>query len=131
MWCSKCKSEYDDGVAVCPECGSKLVSKLPRKYMKKKQNRSNTSIMPDNWPKGENGEPEKAVFLKHCTCVNMENQMLRNMLEGYGIPSIEGYPDDGGFGKVVLGMSASGADIYVPASMHDDALSLIGGNSDD
>ena len=46
------------------------------------------------------------------------------MLEAYGIPCLRQYPGDGDFGKVVLGMSGFGTDIYVPESMFEDALNL-------
>lgn len=84
---------------------------------------SNTS----NWPIDESGNKEKAVFLTHSACTNLADKILRNMLEGFGIPSFEVYPGDGAFGKVILGISSAGADIYVPVSMLDDALALIGG----
>ena len=83
-----------------------------------------------NWPK-VNGEPEKAVFLKSCSSVNMDDDMLVNMLEAYGIPALKNYPESGGFGKVVLGMSGYGTDIYVPESMYEDAKSLVGGSSNE
>lgn len=83
-----------------------------------------------DWPKID-GEPEEPVFLKHCTSVDMEDEMLINMLLAYGIPAIKLYPGSGGFGKVVLGMSGEGADIYVPASVHDDAVSLLEGAPND
>ncbi len=77
-----------------------------------------------DWPKID-GEPEEPVFLKHCTSVDMEDDMLINMLSAYGIPAIKLYPSNGGFGKVVLGMSGDGANIFVPASLHDDAVTLM------
>ena len=82
------------------------------------------------WPK-KNGEAEPPAFLQHCSTINMEDELLINMLTGYGIPSIRLYPQNGSFGKVVLGMSADGADIYVPESMLDEAISLSGGLTND
>lgn len=83
-----------------------------------------------DWPK-INGEPEEPVFLKHCTSVDMEDEMLINMLSAYGIHAIKLYPSNGSFGKVVLGMSGDGANIFVPSSMLEDAVTLIGGNIDE
>ena len=47
------------------------------------------------------------------------------MLEAYGIPCLRDYPGDGSFGKVVLGMSGQGTDIYVPESMLEEAQNLL------
>lgn len=83
-----------------------------------------------NWPK-QNGEPEQPAFLVHCTSTNMEDEMLIGMLESYGIPAVMKYPHDGTFGKVVLGISGDGVDIYVPQSLLDDAKALTGGTMND
>ena len=77
------------------------------------------------WPKDDNGNSEKAVFLCHISANDMGDELLANMLEAYGIPTVKKYPGDGEFGKVILGMSGLGTDIYVPESMYDDALNLI------
>ena len=55
----------------------------------------------------------------------MQDELLVNMLGAYGIPAVKQYPGDGEFGKVILGMSGLGTDLYVPESMHDDAINLI------
>ncbi|PKM71580.1 MAG: hypothetical protein CVU91_13180 [Firmicutes bacterium HGW-Firmicutes-16] len=83
-----------------------------------------------NWPKTD-GEPEAPVFLKHCTSVDMEDEMLISMLSAYSIPAVKIYPGSGSFGAVILGMSGEGSDIFVPVSMHDDAASLIGGSANE
>ena len=83
-----------------------------------------------DWPKTA-GEPEEPVFLKHCTSVDMADEMLINMLTAYGIPAVKLYPSNGGFGKIVLGMSGEGAVIFVPASMHEDAVSLLEGSTNE
>ena len=90
--------------------------------------RSSLGSLYDLWPKID-GVPEDPVFLKHCSAVDMEDEMFVNMLSAYGIPAVKQYPANGSFGKIVLGMSGEGADIFIPASRLADAIELIGGNS--
>ena len=82
------------------------------------------------WPK-INGEKEEAVFLTHSTSVDMADVLLINMLEAFGIPTLKTYPLNGAFGKLILGISGGGADIYVPKSMHEDALALLESDADE
>ena len=76
------------------------------------------------WPK-KDGQPEEPVFLKHCTSLDMEDEMLINMLAAYDIPAVKIFPANGSFGNVVLGMSGEGADIYVPVSKLAEATALL------
>ena len=76
------------------------------------------------WPKDEDGQPEKARLLCRMSCVDMSDRLFVNMLEAYGIPCLSVDPGDGGFGRVVLGMSGPGVDIYVPENLYDDAVAL-------
>lgn len=76
------------------------------------------------WPKNESGEYEEPAFLCNCRNNDMGDTLKVNMLEAYGIPCVVKYPGDGGFGKLVLGMSGQGTDIYVPKSLLADALEL-------
>lgn len=78
----------------------------------------------ERWPKNENGELEKPQFLCRCISNDMTDMIRVNMLEAYCIPCLSLYPGDGSFGKVILGMSGSGVDIYVPQSMYSDAIAL-------
>ncbi len=89
-----------------------------------KWGRSQLGELYERWPKNGAGEPEKPVFLRRSLCVDMEDQLLVNMLEAYGIPCLCVAPGDGSFGRVVLGMSGCGMDIYVPESLYDDAVEL-------
>ena len=79
----------------------------------------------DRWPKTPSGEPEKAVFLCNCKALDLTDELRINMLEAYGIPCLREYPGNGSFGKVILGMSGQGTDIYVPESLLDDARNLL------
>ena len=80
--------------------------------------------MTSKWPKNNDGENEPAAFLCHLSCNDMADDLLVNMLDAYGIPCIRKYPGDGSFGRVVIGMSGTGSDIYVPQSMLNDAFEL-------
>ena len=85
----------------------------------------------DAWPKGTDGQPEEPALLVHCSPLDMEAAMIQSMLEAYGIPSVQQYPGDGAFGKVMLGVSGNGADIFVPKSLLDDAQALLKGEPED
>ena len=85
----------------------------------------------DAWPKAADGATEEPAFLVHCSPLDMEAAMIQSMLEAYGIPSIQQYPGDGAFGKVMLGVSGNGTDIYVPQSLLADAQALLKGEPED
>ena len=78
----------------------------------------------ERWPKDENGEPEEPVFLGTAVNQNLFDELTVTMLEAYGIPCLKRYPGDGTFGKIILGMSGQGTEIYVPKSMVEDAANL-------
>lgn len=82
------------------------------------------------WPKDENGEPVEPVFLTHCMSLDMSDEMIVNLLEAYGIPCIRQYPNDGDFGRLIIGMSGPGVDIYVPKNMYEDAVNLSEGSAE-
>ena len=82
------------------------------------------------WPRDEKGELIEPVFLTHCMNLDMSDEMTVNLLEAYGIPCLRQYPNDGDFGRLVLGVSGTGVDIYVPMTMYEDAVSLSEGSSE-
>lgn len=131
MWCPNCKAEYEAEIKTCPDCELELVNEYPKATPKEKWGRVFTGKAMKAWPFDEDGKPQQGAFLKHCTSVDMEDEMLINMLFAYGIPAVRQYPENGQLGKVVLGISGDGADIFVPSSMLEDAKALIGGSSDD
>ena len=83
------------------------------------------------WPKDETGQPVEPAFLTKCGPLDMEAQMLQSMLEAYGIPSLRRLPGDGAFGELILGMSGSGIEIYVPCTQLEEAQELLKGEPDD
>ena len=85
----------------------------------------------DEWPRDAAGEPIPPAFLTHCSPLDMEAEMIRSMLDSYGIPSIRRLPGDGAFGELILGMSGNGIDIFVPETQLADAQELLKGEPDD
>ena len=79
----------------------------------------------ENWPKDGRGEPVPPVFLQHVSGGPLDTELTINLLEAYGIPVVTQYPNNGEFGKVILGMSGAGIDIFVPATMKEDALNIL------
>ena len=85
----------------------------------------------DAWPRDDRGETVPPAFLTHCGPLDMEADMIQSMLEAFSIPSIRCLPGDGAFGELILGMSGSGADIYVPCTLLEQAQELLKGEPDD
>lgn len=85
----------------------------------------------DIWPNGDDGQPVAPAYLMHCLETQMELEITLNLLQAYGIPVVTRYPNDGSFGKVMLGMSGSGCDLYVPQTMLEDAKNIISGDIQD
>ena len=83
------------------------------------------------WPRDEQGEIIPPKFLTHCTSRDVEDVMLVNFLQSYGIPAAVLHPGDGAFGKVVLGISGTGSSIYVPETMYEEAKELMEAKIDD
>ena len=85
----------------------------------------------DKWPKDEGGDPVCPAKLTHCQSSDMADELLVNMLEAYGIPSVRIHPNDGDLGEVILGMSGTGTDIYVPETLLEDAKALMEATPDE
>lgn len=81
----------------------------------------------ERWPTDPAGEPVAPVFLTHRTSNDMADAMLVSLLEAYDIPVLLQYPNDGEFGRVILGISGGGADIYVPETEYETAMELLNG----
>ena len=83
------------------------------------------------WPRDGKGDPVPPKFLAHCTSRDIEDVLLVNYLQSYGIPAAVVHPGDGSFGKVVLGLSGTGSSIYVPETMYEEAKELMEAKPDD
>ena len=77
------------------------------------------------WPNDESGETIPPVFLKRIHGGPLDMELTLNLLEAYGIPYICEYPNNGLFGKLILGYSPGGMDVFVPESMLEDAQNVL------
>lgn len=84
----------------------------------------------DRWPRDGQGELVKPAYLTKRSGLDLDDVLLVNMLEAYGIPCLKHYPRDGDLGKLMLGMSGFGVEILVPETMLEDAVALCEGCSE-
>ena len=77
------------------------------------------------WPRDAAGQPEAPAFLTSCMGLDLADELLAGMLEAFGIPVLRRFPHDGAFGKLMLGQSGMGVDMYVPESMLEQAVGLM------
>ena len=86
-------------------------------FSKKKQEPS--------WPLDDSGESVPPVFLKHIHGGPLDLELTLNLLEAYGIPHVEEFPNNGLFGRLILGHPPGGMDVFVPETMLEDAQNVL------
>jgi len=77
------------------------------------------------WPNAEGGEPVPPAFLIHIVGGPLDMELTLNLLGAYGIPHVCEYPNNGLFGKLILGHPPGGMEVYVPETMLEDAQNLL------
>ena len=77
------------------------------------------------WPDNEAGEPVPPAFLKCVYGGPLDTELTINLLEAYGIPHVTEYPRNGLIGKLFMGQSSSGVEVYVPETLLEDAQNII------
>ncbi|MDR2600247.1 MAG: hypothetical protein LBC73_08230 [Oscillospiraceae bacterium] len=78
-----------------------------------------------NWPKDENGEPVAPAYLKHISGGPLDLEVALNLLDAYKIPYVSEFPNNGAFGKLILGQPPSGMEVFVPETMLQEAQDII------
>ena len=79
----------------------------------------------DNWPKKDDGEMVAPAFLMHAGGNPMDTELTLSLLEAYGVPAVCQYPNDGEFGKLIIGHAAGGVDIFVPETQLEEAKDIL------
>lgn len=93
--------------------------------------RRHTGDLLKNWPRLADGSLEKPAFLCHSAGDHYADVITVNMLKSFGIPCVQVNSNDGDFGEIIMGVSVTGADLYVPESMREDAENLLKGDRND
>ena len=77
------------------------------------------------WPNSETGEPAPPAFLISLYGGPLDTELTLNLLEAYGIPYLYEYPRNGMVGKLFMGQSSSGIEVFVPETLLEDARNII------
>ena len=77
------------------------------------------------WPNDDKGNPIPPVYLMHLSGGHVNMELTINLLTAYGIPHVGKYPNDGLFGKLILGQAPFGMEVYVPETMLEDAQNIL------
>ena len=135
MRCPICQMEYDETThAACPNCGAvndtPAPETLPAEQLMWSLRPGKDTEPP--WPKDGSGRLERAVLLTGSSDLDGDTAITVSMLRAFGVPTLLRYPKDGQLGKVLLGFSGYGADLFVPESQLELARELIspGGEMD-
>jgi len=85
----------------------------------------------ENWDRDAEGNLAPPAFLTHCGDGAMEAEITVGMLRSFGIPAVTELPGDGPFGKIILGHSGYGINIFVPATRLAEARDLLTADPED
>ena len=77
------------------------------------------------WPEDELGEAVPPAFLAHIHGGPIDLELTLNLLEAYGIPHVSQYPNNGLFGKLIMGHPPAGMEVFVPETMLIDAQNVL------
>ncbi len=106
MYCAKCKSEYRDGIEVCPECGCLLEENIPEKE----------EIEPDLNEKGVEVYNAADEF---------EADIVVAKLKAEGIYAYKTYKGIDSYNKILLGRTLLGVKVIVGEKDSEEAKIIL------
>lgn len=136
-YCFYCRKEYTDGADVCPWCGTQNEDAVPIGCecdcdcedcllgCSEHEDACTGNCDPGLWPLDDNGDPVRPAFLETVMGTQIDYELRLSLLQSFAIPTLREYPQTGSLGKVILGFSGMGMDIYVPENMLDFAREIV------
>lgn len=107
MKCPKCNLEIDENIMSCPMCQTELLEQL----------------QPEQEQEAQAAAEEIALLM---TANNdIQANIVESLLKVYGIPLSRKYKGNDTFGKIILGLTVNGIDLYVPKSALEEAMGII------
>ncbi len=124
-FCETCEKEYEG--TTCPVCGSVMLQELHPEAMLREDAVWHTGgeDFTQEWPKGGDGLPEQAEYLGETSDFGGDCEVMQARLLASGIPSFTQRPYQGQLGKIILGFSGYGVDLYVPGSRLEEAKKIL------
>ncbi len=117
-WCPKCGAEYRKGIKSCYYCGGQPLTDTPPQPEKQKDRRT-------DWERYfDNNQQDQPAFLQTVTS-DLDADFTESLLRSYGIPVLRKYKLTGGYLKVAMGATNLGVDLYVPASVLQQAQDIL------
>ncbi|MCL2377507.1 MAG: hypothetical protein FWC77_00115 [Defluviitaleaceae bacterium] len=113
-YCPKCKDEFREGFASCNICDTTLVDELHSNEEQTKPEEPEDFVMVDDVP---------ALLCNVSN--NIEAGMIEAMLGSYNIPVMKRWRYGGDVMMIYTGASSTGADLYVPSKLLEDAKALL------
>lgn len=107
MKCPKCNLEINEDILYCPMCQTELLEELET-----------------DAATAAESEPESTAFLMTAKD-ELQVNIVESLLKVYGIPLRRKYKGDDTFGKIFMGLTMNGIDLYVPNSSLEEAMDII------
>lgn len=130
-YCEHCEAEHEG--LLCPDCGAEMLQEVDPASMPMEAGGWAVGAPGlSTWPLTPSGTPEPAVSVATCPDFLSHGGILTARLEAAGIPVLTSYPGAGEASKFYTGISNSGVELQVPASMAAQAKALLspaGGDS--
>lgn len=108
MKCPKCNLDIDENIMQCPMCQTELLEQL--------QEQDESEF--------KDGEPVETAVLMTAKD-ELQANIVESLLAAYGIPLRRLYKGNDSFGRVFMGLTVNGIELYVPKHKLEEAAGIV------